>query len=168
MSNQLSREEKVQYPHLAWRKTGKQSGKWYYRHVVPVGLRKILGRREITDAHLIAYRMSKEEILKNWLLYLKMVVKAYFSNLGRMIDDEVIFQTQFDEQLWINIKNFVQNLSQLPLWKDRSMASTIFSGKQNYGYWEEIFRTGRSKDGVRVLAKPLNFMEMIVRHERLD
>ena len=26
MSKQLSREEKVQYPHLAWRKTGKKRG----------------------------------------------------------------------------------------------------------------------------------------------
>jgi hypothetical protein len=35
---------------------------------------------DITDDHLIAYRMSKEEIMYNWLLYLKAVIKNYFSN----------------------------------------------------------------------------------------
>jgi len=78
-----------------------------------------------------------------------------------MFVEEKIFQTQFDDQLWINIENFVINLSQLPLWKDRSMASTIFSGKNNYAYWKEIFETGNSIDGALVLANPLNFIEMI-------
>lgn len=78
-----------------------------------------------------------------------------------MVAEEKIFQTQFDDQIWVNIENFVKNLSQLPLWKDRSMASTIFSGKKNYDYWKEIFETGKSLDGVVVLANQLNFIEMI-------
>ncbi len=80
-----------------------------------------------------------------------------------MVAEERIFQTPFDDQVWINIENFVKNLSQLPLWKDRSMASTIFSGKNNYDYWKEIFETGNSLDGAVVLANPLNFIEMIKR-----
>ena len=125
--------------------------------------RKIVDKRDkgITDEHLIAYRISKEEILYNWLQYLKKVVTNYFSNTGKMFQEEKIFQTPFDDQLWINIENFILNLSNLPLWKDRGMASTIFSGKKNYDYWREIFETGRSPDGVNVLAKPLNFIEMI-------
>lgn len=125
--------------------------------------KKIIDKKdtEITDEHLIAYRISKEEILYNWLQYLKKVITTYFSNTGKMFVDEKIFQTPFDEQLWINIDNFVKNLSQLPLWKDRSMASTIFSGKKNYAYWKEIFETGKSVDGALVLANPLNFIEMI-------
>ncbi len=116
---------------------------------------------EITDEHLIAYRISKEEILYNWLQYLKKVITTYFSNTGKMFIEEKIFQTPFDDQLWINIDNFVKNLSQLPLWKDRSMASTIFSGKNNYDYWKEIFETGNSLDGAVVLSTPLNFIEML-------
>ena len=125
--------------------------------------KKIIDKKdtEITDEHLIAYRISKEEILYNWLQYLKKVITTYFSNTGKMFTDEKIFQTPFDEQLWINIENFVKNLSQLPLWKDRSMANTIFSGKKNYDYWKEIFETGKSLDGALVLANPLNFIEMI-------
>ncbi len=116
---------------------------------------------DITDEHLIAYRMSKEEVLVNWLKYLKKVITTYFATTGQMIDDNKIFQTQFDDRLWINIENFVKNLSLLPLWKDRSMANTIFSGKQTYDYWREILETGKNTDGVIVLANPLNFMEMI-------
>jgi len=56
---------------------------------------------------------------------------------------------------------FIKNLAKLPLWKDRSMASTIFSGKNNYDFWKNIFETGKTTDGVSVLLKPLNFVEMI-------
>lgn len=125
--------------------------------------KKIIDKKDtdITDDHLIAYRISKEEILYNWLQYLKKVITTYFANTGKMVVEERIFQTPFDDQVWINIENFVKNLSQLPLWKDRSMASTIFSGKNNYDYWKEIFETGNSLDGAVVLATPLNFIEMI-------
>ncbi|WP_133010292.1 HNH endonuclease [Marinomonas flavescens] len=130
--------------------------------------KKIIDKKdtEITDVHLIAYRVSKEEILFNWLQYLKKVITTYFSNTGKIFAEETIFQTPFDEQLWINIENFVVNLSHLPLWKDRSMASTVFSGKKNYDYWKEIFATGKSIDGAVVLAKPLNFIEMIISTEK--
>ena len=125
--------------------------------------KKIIDRKdsEITDEHLIAYRISKEEIMHNWLQYLKMVIKAYYTNMGKMVNEEEIFQQPFDEQLWANIENFVSNLYELPLWKDRSMANTIFAGKNTYDYWKTIFSTSKSLDGAQVLAKPLNFMEMI-------
>lgn len=125
--------------------------------------KKIIDKKDqdISDDHLIAYRMSKEEILHNWLRYLREVIRAYFTNMGKIIDEEVIFQNKFDDQLWVNIETFTINLSRLPLWKDRSMASTVFSGKKNYDYWKVIFETGRSVDGATVLAKPLNFIEMI-------
>ena len=125
--------------------------------------KKILDNKDtdISDEHLIAYRISKEEILYNWLQYLKKVITTYFANTGKMFAEETIFQTPFDDQLWINIENFVINLSDLPLWKDRSMAGTVFSGKKNYDYWKVIFETGKSVDGVMVLANPLNFIDMI-------
>ncbi len=125
--------------------------------------RKIIDKKDtdITDEHLIAYRISKEEIMHNWLQYLKAVIKAYFTNMGKIINEEEIFQHQFDEQLWKNIDNFVKNLQQLPLWKDRGMASTVFAGKNTYDYWKTIFDTSKTPDNAIVLAKPLNFMEMI-------
>ncbi len=105
--------------------------------------------------------MSKEEIMYNWLLFLKAVIKNYFSNTGKFHDENSLFQQKFDERLWTNIRNFIINLRELPLWKDRSKASTAFAGKKNYDYWKSIFTSGSTPDGVQVLAKPLNYVEMI-------
>ncbi len=116
---------------------------------------------EITDDHLTAYRISKEEILYNWLQYLKKVIESYFTNTGRLYETSRLFQEVFPEQLWTNIRKFVKNLRSLALWKDKSMASTVFSGKNNYEFWKVTFETGRTPDGVIILAKALNYIEMI-------
>jgi hypothetical protein len=124
---------------------------------------KIIDKKDtdITDEHLIAYRISKEEIIYNWLLYLKSVVENYFNNTGKIFEKNKLFQALFDDQLWRNLEVFVKNLVKLPLWKDRGMASTIFSGKNNYDFWKQVFETGKTPDGALALLKPLNFVEMI-------
>ncbi|KAA6320754.1 hypothetical protein EZS27_029513, partial [termite gut metagenome] len=140
----------------------------YINKFIPeIGVAKIENKiieskdNDITDEHLIAFRMSKEEIMYNWLGYTKDVIENYFSNLGKKYNNSSLFQQKFDDQLWVNIRNFIINLKNLPLWKDRSMANTIFSGKKNYNYWKTIFDTGSSVDNVSVLAKPINYIEMI-------
>ena len=117
--------------------------------------------KDITDNHLIAYRVSKEEILVNWLKIISNIIKSYFLNTGVDFDDENLFQQRIPEQLWINIENFVKNFIALPVWKDRNLASTIFSGKSNYDYWATIFKTGNTSEGTPVLAGPINFQEML-------
>ncbi len=117
--------------------------------------------KDITDEHLIAYRISKEEVMYSWFLYAKAVIKNYFSNTGKLYNESSLFQEKFDDQLWVNLKNFLLNLSALPLWKDRSMAKTTFSGKRNYDYWANIYKTGKTNDNVQVIAQPLNIIEMI-------
>jgi hypothetical protein len=116
---------------------------------------------DISDDHLVAYRMSKEEVMTNWLLYVKHVIINYFSNTGTMVDGTSLMQLPFDEQLWKNIRNFIINLKSLPVWRNRTLASSVFSGKNNYDYWKTIFETGTSPDGFQVLVRPLNFIEMI-------
>ena len=116
---------------------------------------------EITEDHLIAYRISKEEVMNNWLIYAKFVIKNYFSNTGKLYNESSMFQEKFDDQLWVNLRNFIVNLKLLPLWKDRGMANTTFSGKRNYEFWDNIFKTGRTSDNVQVLAQPLNIIELI-------
>ena len=115
----------------------------------------------IPDAHLIACRMFKEEVMYNWVQFLKLVVNGYFANTGAMYDDKNLLQQPMPDVLWTNIRNFIHNLSELPVWKDRSMAATIFGGKQNYDYWGYIFQTGSTPDGNLILAKPVNYIEMI-------
>ncbi len=116
---------------------------------------------DITDDHLIAFRISKEEIVYNWLLYMKKVIESYFINTGKLYDPKKLFQSPFPDQLWQNIRNFTINLRSLPLWKDRGMSITIFAGKNNYDYWKTIFDSSKTSDNVPVLMKPLNFVEMI-------
>jgi len=84
----------------------------------------------------------------NWLKMTKQVIIMYLSNLGRPFDDEKLFQEKFDDQLWNNIRTLLKNLTELPLWIDRDR-SYIFS-KKDYGYWQEVFKTGKSPDGTKV------------------
>ncbi len=116
---------------------------------------------DITDDHLAAYRISKEEILRNWVGYLKQLIQFLLLSKGRPLGNGCEFQIPFDDAMWTNITNFVRNLINLPLWKNREFAETIFSGKNNYDYWKKVFDTGNTPDGVPVLANPLNYIEMM-------
>lgn len=115
----------------------------------------------IPDDHLVAYRIFKEEIMYNWIQYIKLVIKNSYIYAGVMCDEDNLFQQPIPEQLWDTIEVFIDNFKNLPVWKDRSMSSTIFGGKSNYDYWKTIFSTGKSPDGTLVLANPLNVAEMI-------
>ena len=97
----------------------------------------------------------------NWIIYIDKLIKYFFSMIGENYDEQNLFQIKFPDQLWANIKSFVCNLRDLPLWKDRSMAATVFGGKQVYDYWNVAFRTGKTPDGTTVLTKPINFVEMV-------
>lgn len=124
---------------------------------------KILEKRdtEITDAQLIAYRMSKEEIVYSWAPYLFKVIQLYFINAGINYEPSSLFQTPFPDQVWENLKKFMTSLYNLPLWKDRTMAGTHFSGKKNQEFWKVVFDTGKTPEGVSVLSERLNYIEMI-------
>jgi len=37
----------------------------------------------------------------------------------------------------------------------------VCKGKNNYEYWKVVFESAKNIDGVIVLAKPLNFIDMI-------
>jgi len=115
----------------------------------------------IPDAHLKAGRLTKEEILFNWLKMVKQVIQMYFSNLGRIVDEDKLFQEKFDDRLWNNIRNLLKNLYDLPVWADRDRTH-LFS-KKEYGYWQEIFRTGKSPDNIQVLNESINIVDMIKR-----
>ena len=105
--------------------------------------------------------MSKEEIIYNWLQYIDTVINQFFAIQGKTITENKFFQEPFPEQLWDNIRNFIHNLAALSLWKNKELSTTLFGGKQNYDYWEHIFRTGTTIDNKQVLAKELNVIEMI-------
>jgi len=123
---------------------------------------KIQKGENIPLPHLTAYRMAKEEISYNWLKYIHQIIKNYFIMQGNPIKEERLFQYRFPEPLWDRIRIFVRNLHNLPLWVNKELSSTVFGGKQNNDFWQTIFETGKSPQGIQVLAEPINLMKMIV------
>ena len=86
----------------------------------------------------------------------------YFANMGKMVmNKNNFFQEVFPDQLWVNIENFITNLSNLPLWKNKELSLTIFGGKQVYSFWKTIFEKGVAPTGEKVLASPIDITAML-------
>ena len=111
--------------------------------------------------HLKAFRMSKEEIVYNWLQLVGQVARTYFITLGKPDPKDRLLQVPFPDQVWENIRKFLENLSAMPLWVNTDLSETIFGGKQNNGFWKTVFETGRTPQGMQVLTQPINVIEMI-------
>ncbi len=111
--------------------------------------------------HLRAFRMSKEEIIYNWLDYTGQIARQYFIMQGNPDPQERLFQFRFPDQVWNNIRKFLRNLAVLPLWVNTNLSVTVFGGKQNNRFWKTVFETGRTPQGMEVLAEPLNLINMI-------
>ena len=116
---------------------------------------------DIAEPHLIAYRLSKEEILYTWLKLVHQIVHNYFIMTGSPIQQDKLFQYRFPEPLWDNIENFLVNLAKMPLWVNRDLSLSVFGGKQNYKYWQTIFESGTTPQGQRVLPAGVNLIKMI-------
>ena len=123
---------------------------------------KIQQGESIDWNHVVGYRMMKEEILYAWLHYILDIVTLFFVTNGVPVTGRNnLFQEEFPNQLWLNIENYINNLINLPLWKNKELSLTIFGGKQNYSFWQQIFTKGISPTGEQVLTKPINVTEMI-------
>lgn len=122
---------------------------------------RIQNKENIPEDHLIAFRMSKEEILYTWLKFTHQIIKNYFIFMGKPINEGKIFQYKFPPQIWSNTTTFIHNLKSLPLWINKELSLSVFGGKQTYAYWQQIFETGKASSGQQVLSKPINLMEMI-------
>jgi hypothetical protein len=117
--------------------------------------------RHIPDSQLRIVRMTKEEIMFNWITYIRQIAYAHFAALGSpMSDEKKVFQEEFDDILWNQLRNFVRNLKTLPMWVDREKTH-VFSAKYTNDYWSEVFKTGTTKDGLRLLPNGINTMSMI-------
>lgn len=123
---------------------------------------KIQKGENIPDKHLRAFRMAKEEILYCWIGYIGKIIEHHFlMTMGRVVDNEKLFQYPFPEQLWANTGHFIDNLARLPMWVNHEASQTIFGGKQAYAYWQIIFETGSSPTGHKVMPSGIDIMDMI-------
>lgn len=116
---------------------------------------------DITPDHLAAFRMSKEEILLAAVPIMISVITSTLTFSGEIVPEQGLFMKEFPANVWENFKRFIVNFSALPLWRNRTLADTVFAGKQTQGYWREIFTTGCTPDGTKVLESGLNIKEMI-------
>jgi len=121
---------------------------------------KIQKNEDLPMEHVRAFRMGKEEIIYNWLKYLSQIIQSHFISQGHPVDEKKLFQYQFSDTLWANIRNYLRNLALLPLWSNNTLSSTVFGGKQNNQFWQTIFATGSSPQGVKVLTQPINLLEL--------
>ena len=78
-----------------------------------------------------------------------------------MYDRERLLHRLLPDALWDHMRTFLTNLAGLPFWFDKNMSTTVFGPKQNLDFWEEVFQTGMSPLGIRILAQPLDLNQMI-------
>lgn len=116
---------------------------------------------KIPEFHLRAWRIAREEILGNILVWVRLVVENYYAWMGQVADKERLLQHKLPEELWKRIEVFLANLGTLPCWIDKSLSTTVFGVKQNLDFWKTIFEKGTAPNGVRVLTQPLELAKMI-------
>lgn len=116
----------------------------------------------ITEGHIRAWRVCREEVLGNILIWTRLVIEHYFAFMGTMIDKERLLHRALPEELWRRVEMFLRNLASLPCWIDKNLSLTVFGAKQPRDFWTQIFETGRAPNGVRVLAEPLDISKMIL------
>lgn len=116
---------------------------------------------DVPEDHLRAFRMAKEEIIYNWLRYVRQIVQNHFISTGAPIDERKLFQYPIPEACWENIEKFVIALRRLPIWINRHLSLSVFGGKRNNDYWQSVFESGQAPDGTEVMAYRINTMEMI-------
>lgn len=122
---------------------------------------KLRRGENISDVHLRAVRVSREEVLYNILRYVRDLVKQYFLMQGQVIEDIELFQHKFPEELWSLIGRLLKNIAALPLWVNKQLSGTVFGGKQDHEYWKLVFETGIDRSGIQVLVKPLNLNDLV-------
>jgi len=115
----------------------------------------------IAEPHMRAWRVAREEILANILLYVRLVIENYYAWVGQPVDGDRLLHRPLPDVLWERIESFLRRVGALPCWIDRNLSNTVFGAKQNLDFWKTIFRTGRSPSGVQVLARPLDITRMI-------
>lgn len=56
---------------------------------------------------VLVYRMSKEEIIYNWLQYVAQIARQHFIMLGKPDPGAKLFQYPFPDQVWVRVFCFI-------------------------------------------------------------
>ena len=115
----------------------------------------------VEEKHLRAFRMSKEEIVHNWVRLVRQIIYQYYITTGKPMDETKLFQQEVPEACWKNVEKFIDSLASLPLWINKDLSISAFGTKRTNEYWQSIFETGRTPDGGMILSSGLDLLEMI-------
>lgn len=122
---------------------------------------KIQNNQDIPENHLRAHRMGREEILQAWIELLLSVCQNAVVVSGQLWDKDKPFHRPLPTGLWSTLEHFIRNFSNLPIWKNRALASTVFGGKQNVSFWKDAFQTGVAS-GITILPNGgVNLVELM-------
>ncbi|MCY3910002.1 MAG: HNH endonuclease signature motif containing protein [bacterium] len=117
--------------------------------------------KPVEDKHLRAFRMSKEEIVHNWVRLVRQIIYHYYITTGKSIDETKLFHQAIPEPCWKNVENFIDTLSNLPLWINNDLSISAFGTKRTIEYWQSVFESGKTPDGATILSSGLDLLEMI-------
>jgi hypothetical protein len=115
----------------------------------------------ITEGHLRAWRIAREEVLANVMRWVRLVIAHYNAWTSRVVHEDRLLHFRLPDELWDRLRNFLESLSRLPCWVDRNLSTTVFGPKQNLDYWEKVFQNGKAPSEIQILAAPLDLNEMI-------
>lgn len=111
----------------------------------------------ISDDHLACFRYSKQEVMNCWLSMIDEIIH-YYLTVNMKYKDEMkrnYFKNELDEPLWLHIENYIKMIVGLPLWRDRELSTSVFATKQTTAFWKSVFDTGKSPEGLQVIASPI-------------
>jgi hypothetical protein len=136
-------------------------GRWDSDTVIAKLEYKVQQGATVPEKHLIAHRMTREEIMHATLEYVALVIKNFYAYTGQHLDEDKLLQTEHPVALWDRIAIFMRNLRGLPCWADKNLSGTVFGSKTSRDYWINIYKTGVAGNGTRVLAESINLQKMI-------
>ena len=116
---------------------------------------------DVPEGHLRAHRLAREEILQAWIELALSVCQTVVVSTGQLWDRERPFHRRLPDTVWQSLDCFVVNFSNLPVWRNRSLSSTVFGGKQNLQFWRNAFATGSANQLTILAGGGINLIELM-------
>lgn len=116
---------------------------------------------DVPENHLRAHRLAREEILQAWIELALSVCQTVVVSTGQIWNNERPFHRRLPDTVWQSLDHFVSNFGNLPLWKNRSLSSTVFGGKQNLQFWRNAFATVSANQLTILPGGGINLIELM-------
>jgi len=136
-------------------------GNWDSEAAISKIEHRVQQNQPVSERHLAAHRLTREEILHATLEYVALVIENFYAFTGEHLDSDKLMQIEHPDALWERLRTFLRNLRGLPCWIDRNLSGSVFGTKQSRDFWLNIFKTGNAASGTKVLVEPISIKKMI-------